>query len=224
MDKIILNGIEVEYDISFKKNKNTYFYFKGDGYIKINASRFQTESQIKKYMIKNASVFLKKIEKSKLKKQVVDPNKYILWGQTYTKTTSQDVAVVTIKEDMVLEPIVPVDQLNKLYVNFEKELFLSYLQELAHKYKNNPFVNIDNMTIKTRYTKTRFGSCNAVKRNINMNTNLVHYDKVFTEYVFLHEISHLTHQNHGPKFYKLLESLCPDYYRIRKELKNSFRR
>ena len=32
-----------------------------------------------------------------------------------------------------------------------------------------------------------------------------------SEYVLLHELMHLRQQNHGPRFWALVEQACPDY-------------
>lgn len=225
MKQIKLKGETINYEITYKDNKNTYFYFKEDGYIKVNASSFQTEQQICQFMIKNEEAFLSKINKAKAKKTIEDDSVYYLWGNKLKRQISRNRSLkINVDENNIYEPNVVIDQRNDIIKRFELNQINSELANLYKKYENNPFVNIKGITIKARYTKTRFGSCNAVKRNININANLVHYDKKFLEYVFLHEISHLTHQNHGPKFYKLLEKLCPSYKELRKELKLNYKR
>lgn len=225
MKSITLNGIDVNYNLAFKKNKNTYFYFKDEGHIQINASKYQTEAQIVKHMLSNSSVFLSKLAKVQNRKTINDPNAYYLWGSKLKRQNSEDgINKIHCNDEFLFEPSLKPDQLSKEFKRYETELVINELNNIYKKHMDNPYVNIKDINLKTRYTKTRFGSCNAVKRNININTHLLHYDIVYLEYVFLHEISHLTHQNHGPKFYLLLEKLCPNYKQLRKELKASFRR
>ena len=69
---------------------------------------------------------------------------------------------------------------------------------------------------------TRFGSCNPRSKVININLYLVNMDKKYLEYVFLHEISHLVHQNHSKDFYLLLSKLSSKYKQLKKELNNLF--
>ncbi|MDR1855353.1 MAG: M48 family metallopeptidase [Azoarcus sp.] len=38
-----------------------------------------------------------------------------------------------------------------------------------------------------------------------------------------HELCHLTHRNHGPKFWALLESLMPDWRERKRRLEESAR-
>ena len=223
MDLITLKGKEIPYTISFKRNKNTYFYFKTEGYIQVNASTYQTKKQIINHMIKNADLFIHKYEKAQSKKQETDPNSYYLWGTKYHIEFIDNLKEIYFNDESVFLPLNQVDQ-EKILKSFDKTTILKELNILYTKYLHNKYVDISNITIKTRYTKTRFGSCNAVKRNINFNTNLIHYDKVYLEYVFLHEICHLVYQDHSVNFYRLLEKLCPNYKQVRKELRNIYRK
>lgn len=76
---------------------------------------------------------------------------------------------------------------------------------------------ITRVTIKK--TKTRWGSCNYVKKTINLNFNLVLRDIQAIEYVVLHEIAHLTHPNHSKEFYAYVASYMPDWKVREKRLK-----
>ncbi len=217
MKKLIIDDQELYIKIIKKPNKNTYFYFKKDNYIEVRLSINHTEKYIMNHIKANGTYFLNKLQKAT--KKPIDESKYFLFGKELDKFISEDYKEILITENEIKLPVNHTDQLKA----FEKKQILNILHNLQLKYQHNPYVNIDNITLKTRYTTSRFGSCNARKRNINISTHLVHYDVTYIEYVFLHEISHLTHQNHGPKFYQLLEQLCPNHLQLRKELRNKFR-
>ena len=53
---------------------------------------------------------------------------------------------------------------------------------------------------------SNWGSCSS-KGNINLNMRLVLLPERLQDYVILHELCHLRHQNHGPQFHALLDSL-----------------
>ena len=53
---------------------------------------------------------------------------------------------------------------------------------------------------------TNWGSCSS-KGNINLNMRLILLSEHLQDYVILHELCHLRHQNHGPQFHALLDSL-----------------
>jgi predicted metal-dependent hydrolase len=69
-----------------------------------------------------------------------------------------------------------------------------------------------------RSMKRRWGSCSN-KGKITLSTELIKLDDIYIEYVVLHELCHLKHHNHGPKYYELLSELIPDWKKIRKEIK-----
>jgi predicted metal-dependent hydrolase len=91
------------------------------------------------------------------------------------------------------------------------------LNNLVAKYLKITNQEIERVTIKK--TKTRWGSCNYVKKTINLNYNLVLRDIGAIEYVVLHEIAHLTHPNHSREFYAYIYSYMPDWKARERKLK-----
>ncbi len=66
--------------------------------------------------------------------------------------------------------------------------------------------------------KTRFGACSS-KGNISYSYRLFDYPEEAVDYVVVHELSHLVEMNHSERFYKIVESVLPDYKERRKLLK-----
>lgn len=64
--------------------------------------------------------------------------------------------------------------------------------------------------------RTRFGSCSA-KNRLSFSWRLMLYPEAAIDYVVVHELCHILHKNHGPAFYRAVESILPDY-RERKKL------
>jgi len=71
------------------------------------------------------------------------------------------------------------------------------------------FENAKKLSIKPM--KTRWGSCNYVKKYINLNTELIKRTPFEIEYVILHELTHLKYPNHGKGFYNYIERYMPNY-------------
>lgn len=224
MKEIRLDGVLIKYQITFKKNKNTYFYFNRLGYVQINASKKQKEKDIIKFMKSNSESFIKKHRKT-INKEPFDDS-YKIWSIEYNKTRSMDIIDLTIDQvnHRINEPDVSIDHLDSLYKTNEKIILLNEAEKLKEKYLNNALIDISGIILKTRYTTSRFGSCNFRLKTINLNLKLVHYDKLFLEYIFLHEIAHLVHQNHSKDFYNLLGKICPNYKELKIELNRKFKR
>lgn len=64
--------------------------------------------------------------------------------------------------------------------------------------------NISRITV--RDTKSRWGSCSA-NGQLNFSWRLVLAPEYVLDYVVAHEVAHLIHHNHGPKFWALTSSL-----------------
>lgn len=105
----------------------------------------------------------------------------------------------------------------QLLEEFYKDQADIILNNLVAKYLKITNQEINRVTIKK--TKTRWGSCNYVKKTINLNFKLVLRDIQAIEYVVLHEIAHLTHPNHSKEFYAYIANYMPDWKVREKRLK-----
>lgn len=64
--------------------------------------------------------------------------------------------------------------------------------------------------ISITVARTRFGSCSA-KNRLCFSLYLMDYPEQAIDYVVVHELAHIVHKNHGPRFWQLVESVLPDY-------------
>ena len=79
------------------------------------------------------------------------------------------------------------------------------LAELAQRYG----FKYNRVTIK--HNTSNWGSCSS-KGNINLNLNLMRVPVPLQDYILLHELTHLKHPDHGPKFHAELERLLVDHF------------
>ena len=66
--------------------------------------------------------------------------------------------------------------------------------------------------------ETRWGSANA-NGAVRLHWRLIHHPLATIDYVVAHELAHLREMNHGPRFWKVVESVVPDYEARRASLR-----
>ncbi|HLO61701.1 MAG TPA: SprT family zinc-dependent metalloprotease [Azonexus sp.] len=66
--------------------------------------------------------------------------------------------------------------------------------------------------------RTRWGSCSH-HGGISLNWRLVFMPLSVVDYVVCHELAHLKEMNHSPRFWAVVEQLCPDWRALRLELR-----
>ena len=74
--------------------------------------------------------------------------------------------------------------------------------------------------VSVRDTKSRWGSCSG-RGNLSFSWRLIFAPEPVIDYVVAHEVAHLAEMNHGPRFWRLVESLSPDSAAARAWLKRN---
>jgi predicted metal-dependent hydrolase len=74
--------------------------------------------------------------------------------------------------------------------------------------------------IRFKDTSSRWGSCTS-DGNLSFSWRIMMAPRPVINYLVAHEVAHLKEMNHGPKFWKLCEQLCPDTERCKDWLKRN---
>lgn len=70
--------------------------------------------------------------------------------------------------------------------------------------------------------RTRWGSCSH-HGGISLNWRLIFMPLPVVDYVVCHELAHLKEMNHSPRFWSVVEQLCPDWRALRLQLRQQAR-
>jgi len=73
-----------------------------------------------------------------------------------------------------------------------------------------PEIGVSYNKISIRDQKTKWGSCSRTG-NLSFNWRLVLFPPRVLRYIVIHELCHLRHFNHSPRFWELVERHAPDY-------------
>lgn len=79
-------------------------------------------------------------------------------------------------------------------------------------------MNVQPSQIKLSAARTQWGSC-TVRGSVRLNWQLVKMPLRLIDYVVVHELAHLVEMNHSAAFWSVVESVCPDYVKLRGELR-----
>lgn len=197
--------------IEKKNNKNTYIRVKEDLKIYVTTSKFTTKKIIKKILDDNYSFLVKMLEKEKINNQRKDMFFYL--GKSY------DIIEVSIMDDIEIED-------GRIYTKSKEHLNKWYKKqtEIIFRERFNYILSIFDEDIvepklKIRTMKTRWGVYNRKNHSVTLNSHLIEKNIEKIDYVIVHELSHIIHFDHSSSFWQLVSEYCPNYKKIRKELK-----
>ena len=209
--KYKLDGTYYDVYVIKKNNKNTYIRIKDDLGIYVTTNYFVTNKKIIELLDENQDYLRKAIYRQEQKNEKKE-NFYYL-GKSY------DVIYMNTKEIEIIN--------NRFYVKDEKTLDKWYKKQMGVLFKErldyyyNLFEeNIPYPNLKIRKMTTRWGVCNRKNNNVTLNSELMRYSIDKIDYVIIHELSHFIHFDHSKEFWALVSKYCPNYKKIRKELRS----
>lgn len=104
-----------------------------------------------------------------------------------------------------------------LLMQWQRQQLQGLLPVLIKKWEAIVGVHADQWRI--RGMKTRWGSCNTVKKRICLNLHLMKYPLHCLEYVIVHELVHLLEASHNARFYALMSQFMPEWKQYRRDLR-----
>ncbi len=93
---------------------------------------------------------------------------------------------------------------------YEAHARVRFAERLAVCLKTTAGRNIAPPRLEVRRMSKRWGSCRA-SGILALNLDLIRAPRACIDYVILHELCHLHHPNHSPRFYQLLTDVLPDW-------------
>lgn len=215
--KLYINDNELTYQIKYS-NKAKYLRLQinpSTGLEVILPHRCRIE-EAEKFIFKKKEWVLKHLKVLPLKENFAYFGKKIGINQTFNLFT--DKHKLSFRKNILLIESPPGSEESQeiIYNIWLKHIAKNYLSnrtsQLARKYK----FKIGHIRIRDQ--KTRWGSC-STSGNISLNYRLMKYRKEIIDYVIIHELCHLKEMNHSKKFWKLVESIIPNYRVFKAELR-----
>ena len=108
---------------------------------------------------------------------------------------------------------------DKWWKNLAEKTFSDIINKQS-RFFNDMCLDTPSISVKKMYT--RWGSCNKRLNKVNLNSYLLSLPYECIEYVIMHELAHLFHQNHKQEFYSLLVKYMPDWKQRKKVIDDNF--
>lgn len=172
---------------------------------------------------------LKRLNSKKIVKHYIDGEKHLYFGKEYllsiTQTSTPKRSKVSIDEDTIRVELSNHLEKEKLSEKIKEALLYWYLEkgieiitEKVNFYVKEMGVSYKKINLKK--VSSIWGSCSPTNC-LSFNRKLVMAPHEVVDYVVIHEVAHISHRNHGSKFWNLVESFDPQYKNHRKWLRTN---
>lgn len=95
-------------------------------------------------------------------------------------------------------------------------VFLPEIKRRVHEI-NTRYFNKEIKRVRLKLNASNWGSC-STNKIINLSSRLLLTPQFITDYIIVHELSHLVHMDHSPRFWSLVQKIMPDYEKAEKWL------
>jgi predicted metal-dependent hydrolase len=109
------------------------------------------------------------------------------------------------------------DMIEKIVTRWYRHEALQLFTECVAHFA--PLMNVAPDEIKLSSARTQWGSCTA-RGTVRLNWQLIKMPLELVDYVVAHELAHLREMNHSAAFWSVVASVCPDYAKLRGELRS----
>ena len=128
--------------------------------------------------------------------------------EQYQNNSAQD-AVRVVDDAIIIVPIThTAESVSRALIRWLKaeaeRHIVSRIEDIA-KQHGHTYVSI-----QLRDQTSRWGSC-STHGNLQLNWRLIQAPKEVIDYVIMHELAHLKHMDHSPRFWAYVEKLDPHY-------------
>ena len=206
--EIIINGQKYDVFVTSKYQKNIYYRFR-DGAFFVTCPPLVSKRKVFDGLEKFAPRLLKKVEKDKAKHYSFEDGYIYLFGELFKLEIADK---FWINENVVFA--INNEDLEK---NLRK-LLVNYLNNCVRKYEEIMGIKKP-YKISVKKMSSRYGSNSVKTHRLHFQLDLIHFSYEIIDSVVVHELAHEFYRNHQRGFYSCVLEYCPDYYSLKKKLR-----
>lgn len=224
-DELVVNGVRLCYRIQVSARRRTLcLRLFPDGQMQVVVPRYARLTDIRRFIgLRSDWIERQRAALRTRPLPAIDPcahgarlplldTELVLHHQVFTAKRS----VAVRYGDTLVVPAATPDQARPLVEAwYRRAAHVHVHQRMAHY---APLVGCTPARITIRAQKTRWGSCSA-RASISINWRLMQAAPDIMDYVIVHELCHLLHANHAPRFWREVARVLPDYEARRRRLR-----
>ncbi|MCE5329757.1 M48 family metallopeptidase [bacterium] len=222
--------ITIEFEVKYRNRKTLAIQIEPLEKISVISPIGLSEDYIKEKVKSKGKWIIKKLTSLKnlgyipLNREFKDGEKFLYLGKNYSlhiilnSDTPKPKIELSEDEISVVSPSKNYLTLKAAIQKWYKKEAVKVILKRIKFYK--PLFKVKPEKIKIKEQKRRWGSCTS-RGNIYFNWRVIMAPPPVLDYVIVHEMSHLIQPNHSILFWKLVESVMPDYKDRKKWLKDN---
>ncbi len=160
-------------------------------------------------------------KKKRKKRKFVSGEKFLFLGEEYPlyfeKNPKQQFSFSMENKKFIIDEGFK-EYAEVLFIQWYKLAAKGIIQEKLNAISGAVGIKYNSMKITS--AKKRWGSCSG-KKNLNFSYRLILAPEFVVNYVIIHELAHTIEMNHSKKFWKIVESIYPDYKKAEEWLKKN---
>lgn len=219
---------DIEIEVEFKPIKNTHLsVYPPDGRVHVSAPDYLSEEDVQSYVVSKWDWVLKQRREiaempRQTEREYVSGENHFLFGSRYrlkvVEITSGQ-SCIKLQGDIMLMQVRHQANRHTLIQEYYRSQLKDYIAELLEKWSKK--LELCDYTWQVKLMRTQWGSCTKKSRILLFNLELARVPKECIEYVVVHELTHLTVENHGKVFEAMMTARLPRWRSLRSQL-NSF--
>jgi predicted metal-dependent hydrolase len=171
--------------------------------------------------IKRQQAILQKQERE-TPREYIERESHYIWGRRYLLKLIEVDAAPTVQVShhklvLCVRPGADLDTKEAVVADWYRHQLKNEVPALIAKWE--PLMGVKVGRFFVQRMKTKWGSCNAKRRTIRLNTELAKKPRECLEYVVVHEMAHLRERNHNARFVEMMDRFLPKW-RANREVLN----
>ena len=222
-----LSGRTLTYELYRGSYQNINLRVRGDGTVRVSASRFLSVAQIEELLRAKEAFLLRSLDR--VAQTMLPPESpwrdggaipilgkdrliRVSVGEKTRAILDNDEIAVTVRENSETEIR---RAILRLLESEAKRVICDRKSDVERTLEG---YGVPAHEYRFRYMVSRWGSCCPTARTITFNKYLICVPPECIEYVMVHETAHFTESNHSPAFWRIVGEILPDWKKRKQRL------